>query len=67
MNEVIKVCNMNKTEDVNRIRKAISSNEGVVACQRKTEKGEVSVVFDSYFVNIEQIIQSIEDLGYTVL
>ncbi|HCW03069.1 MAG TPA: ferredoxin [Clostridium sp.] len=67
MNEVIKVCNMNKTEDVNRIRKAISSNEGVVACQINKEKGEVSVVFDSYFVNIEQIIQSIEDLGYTVL
>jgi len=67
MKEVIKVCNMNKTEDVNRIRKAISSNEGVVTCQINKEKGEVSVVFDSYFVNIEQIIQSIEDLGYTVL
>lgn len=67
MKEVIKVCDMNNSEDVNHIRKAISSNEGVVACEINKEKGEVSVVFDSYFVNIDQIIQSIEDLGYTVL
>lgn len=67
MKEVIKVCYMNNSEDVNHIRKAISSNEGVVACEINKEKGEVSVVFDSYFVNIDQIIQSIEDLGYTVL
>ena len=63
--KVIKFVIVNKTEDVNRIRKVISSNEGVVACQINKEKGEVSVVFDSYFCNIEQIIQSIEDLGYT--
>ncbi|NLM36268.1 MAG: heavy-metal-associated domain-containing protein [Clostridiales bacterium] len=67
MKEVIKVCNMNSFEDVNNIRRAISNNEGVVACEINKEKGEVSVVFDSYFVNIDQIIQSIEDLGYTVL
>lgn len=67
MKEVIKVCNMNSFDDVNQIRRAISSNEGVVACEISKEKGEVSVVFDSYFVNIDQIIQSIEDLGYTVL
>ena len=67
MKEVIKVCNMNSFEDVNNIRRAISNNEGVVACEINKEKGEVSVVFDSYFVNIDQIIQSIEDLGCTVL
>ncbi|NLZ48121.1 MAG: heavy-metal-associated domain-containing protein [Clostridiales bacterium] len=67
MKEILKVCNMKSMEDVNHVRRAISSNEGVVACEINKDKGEVSVVFDSYFVNIDQIIQSIEDLGYTVL
>lgn len=67
MKDVLKVCNMNNLEDVNNIRRAISSNEGVVACEINREKGEVNIVYDDYFVNIDKIIESIEDLGYTVL
>ena len=67
MKSVLKVCNMNTLEDVNNVRKAIAGNEGVVACEVSREKGEVSVVYDNYFVTIENIIESIEDLGYTVL
>lgn len=67
MKDVIKVCNMNSIDDVNNIRRAISGNEGVVACEINREKGEVSVVYDGYFIGIEKIIESIEDLGYTVL
>jgi Copper chaperone len=58
---------MNTLDDVNNIRKAISGNEGVVACEINREKGEVSIVYDTYFVSEEDIIESIEDLGYTVL
>jgi copper chaperone CopZ len=67
MKDIIKVCNMNSIDDVNNVRRAISGNEGVVACEVNKEKGEVSVVYDDYFVGIEKIIESIEDLGYTVL
>lgn len=67
MKSVLKICTMNSLEDVNNIRKAIASNEGVVACEISREKGEVSIVYDSYFVEIDKIIESIEDLGYTVL
>lgn len=67
MKSVLKVCNMNTVEDINRIRKAISNNEGVVACQINREKGEVSVIYDDYFVNNDSLIQSLEDLGYAVL
>ena len=31
------------------------------------EKGEVSIVYDSYFVKEEDFISSIEELGYTVI
>ena len=67
MKSVLKICNMHTVEDVNKIRRAISNNEGVVACQINREKGEVSVIYDDYFVNNESLIQSLEDLGYAVL
>jgi copper chaperone len=67
MKSVLKVCNLNSLQDVNNVRTAISNNEGVVACEINKEKGEVSVVYDTYFVGIEAIIESIEDLGYTVI
>jgi copper chaperone len=67
MKSVLKVCNMNTLDDVNSIRKAIANNEGVVACEISRERGEISIVYDTYFVQIDDIIESIEDLGYTVL
>lgn len=67
MKSVLKICNMNTLDDVNNIRKAIACNEGVVACEISREKGEISIVYDTYFIQIDDIIESIEDLGYTVL
>ena len=67
MKSVLKVCNMHTSDDINRIRKAISSNEGVVACQINKEKMEVSIVYDDYFVTNDSLIQSLEDLGYAVI
>lgn len=67
MKSVMKIPNMRSLEDVNNIREAISSNEGVIACQISREKQEVNVVYDRYFLNEEKLIQCLEDLGYTVL
>ncbi|MBP2032290.1 copper chaperone CopZ [Clostridium algifaecis] len=66
MKSVLKISNMRTFEDINKIRKVISSNQGVVACQINAEKGEVSVVYDDYFVTNDIIVQSLEDLGYAV-
>lgn len=67
MKSVLKVCNMHTSDDVNKIRSAISSNEGVVACQINKEKREVSIVYDDYFVTNDNLIQSLENLGYAVI
>jgi copper chaperone CopZ len=67
MKSIFKISNMRTAEDINKIRKAISNNEGVVACQINAEKKELSVVYDSYFVTEDLFIQSLEDLGYTML
>ena len=67
MKSVLKVLNMKTMADVSNIRKAISSNEGVIACQINSEKGEVNIVYDEYFVTLDNLMESIEDLGYTIL
>jgi copper chaperone CopZ len=67
LKSVLKVCSLQTNEDVNNIRTAISNNEGVIACEINREKGEVCVVYDDFFVRHENLIQSIEDSGYTVL
>ena len=67
MKSVLKVCSIQTNDDVSNIRTAISNNLGVIACEINTEKGEVSVVYDDFFVRPEKLIQSLEDSGYTVL
>lgn len=67
MKSIFKICNMHTSEDVNKIRNAISNNEGVLACQINEEKGEVSIIYDDYFVTSDNLIQSLEDLGYAVI
>ncbi|MCM8709652.1 heavy-metal-associated domain-containing protein [Clostridium sp. SYSU_GA19001] len=67
MKSVIKVANMRTLSDVNKIREAISNNEGVIACQISKEKQEVSIVYDTYFLKEDDIIQCLEDLGYTII
>lgn len=67
MKSVIKVGNMRTIQDVGNVRNAISNNEGVLACQVNKEKQEVDVVYDTYFVTLEDLIASLEDMGYTVI
>lgn len=67
MKSLLKVCNMNTMEDVNRVRKAIASNEGVIACEISKDKAEVQVIYDNYFVTEDKIIESIEELGYAII
>lgn len=67
MKSIIKVCNIKSTDDVNKIRSVVAANQGVIACQISMEKDEVSVVYDDYFLNVDKIIESIEDIGYSVI
>lgn len=67
MKSVIKIANMRTLTDVNIIREAISQNEGIIACQICKEKQEVNVVYDDYFLTQDDIIQCLEDLGYTII
>jgi copper chaperone len=67
MKAVLKVCDMVTSKDISKVRSAISDNEGVLACQIRPDIKEVEIVFDNYFISIDDIITSIEDKGYTVI
>ncbi|QGU93829.1 ferredoxin [Clostridium bovifaecis] len=67
MKAVIKVSNLRSQSDVGNIRTALSNEEGVIACHIKREKGEVDVVYDTYFINLEKIQDLLDDMGYTVI
>ncbi len=67
MKAVIKVSNIRSQNDVVNIRMALGNAEGVIACQIKREEGEVEVVYDSYFINEDNIYDILEDIGYTII
>ncbi|SHE45519.1 heavy-metal-associated domain-containing protein [Clostridium fallax] len=67
MKSLIKIPDMKTSEDVKKIKRAITNNEGIIACEISKDKGEVSIVFDDYFTNIDRIIEDIEELGYTII
>lgn len=67
MKSLIRICNIKTNEDVNNIREAVANNEGVIACEVNITKQEVSVVYDDRSVSLDDIINSIEIKGYSVL
>lgn len=67
MKSTLRVCNMRTLNDVGTVRNAIACNEGVIACQISREKGEVEIVYDGSLLSEDIIIESIEELGFTVI
>lgn len=67
MKSLIRICNIKTNEDVNNIREAVANNEGVIACEVNITKQEVSVVYDDRSVSLDDIVNSIEIKGYSVI
>lgn len=67
MKSSIRICNIKTNDDINNIREAVANNEGVIACEVNITKQEVSVVYDDRSVSLDDIINSIEIKGYSVV
>lgn len=67
MKSVIKVINMNTSEDISNINLAISNNQGVIACHINSETKEIEIIYDDYFITVDNLIESIEEAGYAVI
>lgn len=63
----LNVCGMASNDDVNKVRRAISSNEGVLACQIVSSKKQVEIIYDNLLSTEDDIIESIENAGYIVI
>jgi len=67
MRSVIKVINMNTSEDVSNINLAVSNNQGVIACQINSKTKEIEIIYDDYFITVDNLIESVEEAGYAVI
>ena len=67
MKSIIKIYDMKNTKDVSNIQNAIASNEGVIACQVSLGMKEDQIIYNENYVKIEDIIDSIENLGYMII
>ncbi|MDV3425906.1 MAG: ferredoxin [Bacillota bacterium] len=67
MKSILKLSKIKSVDDVAVLREAVSHNEGVIACQVSALKNEISIVYDDYFLKEEDLIQSIEEAGFTVI
>lgn len=66
MKSIIKIYNMESHRDSNIIQEIITKNSGVIASEILLGKKEFVVIYNEAFLSIQDIIDSIEDLGYIV-
>lgn len=67
MKAVLKIAGMNNSKDVKKVQSAISISEGVIASEVVLAKKEIIVIYNDFYINLENIIDKIEEAGYTVI
>ncbi len=67
MKSVLKVYNIKDQSDVAKIQRAITSNEGIIACEISVEKKEIQIIYNEAWLNIDKVQECIENLGYMIL
>lgn len=59
------VLNIGNNKDYSIITEGMSTKEGVIATQIK--KGNLEMIFDENIISKEEILDFIEDLGFSIL
>ena len=67
MKSLVRIYNLTNYEDIIKIKSLVSNYEGILACEINLNKKEVNIVYDSLSVSIDEIITSIENVGYMVI
>ena len=67
MKSLVRIYNLTNYEDIIKIKSLVSNYNGILACEINLNKKEVSIVYDSLSVSIDEIITSIENTGYMVI
>ena len=66
MKSILKIPTINNNDDINTVREAIAKHDGVVACQISVSQKEASIIYDSSAVSLEEIKNSIEEVGHNL-
>ena len=61
------VLSVHKIGNVNKLKRDITSIEGVIALYISKESEEVTVIFDEYFTTLDDIIDKLENDGHIIL
>ncbi|MBE6050598.1 MAG: heavy-metal-associated domain-containing protein [Clostridium sp.] len=67
MKSIIKVHGINAQKDVVNIQKTIATIEGILACEISIKKKEIQVIYNDSCINLDDITESIENLGYMTI
>ena len=67
MKAVLKIAGMNNSKDVKKVQSAISMSEGVIASEVVLAKKEIIVIYNDFYINLENIIDKVEKIGYIVI
>jgi copper chaperone len=67
MKSIIKICNMESHRDSNLIQETVANKSGIIASEISLLKKEVVIIYNEAFLSIQEVIDSIEDLGYVVI
>ena len=67
MKAVLKIAGMNNSKDVRNVQSAIAMSDGVIASEVVLDKKEIIVIYNDFYIDIENIIDKIEEAGYTVI
>ena len=64
MKKIINVNGMMCESCEKRVRNALSALEGVSACSASAEKNEVTLEYDEHQLTLDDIKETIEEIGY---
>ena len=67
MKALLRIYNLTTHDDIINIRNVVSNYEGILACEINLNRKEVNVVYDSLSVSIDELMTSIENVGYMVI
>lgn len=67
MKAILTIPNLNTNEDVVNIKEVIAKNEGVIACEINLSKKEVNIVYDDKTIDLDIVMASIEEIGYSII
>ena len=67
MKAILTIPNLKTNEDVISIKEVIAKNEGIIACEINLSKKEVNIVYDDKTIDLDIVMASIEEIGYSII